>query len=196
MLRPSFPITTERLLLRPFVPGDLEALAAMHGHAQVARFLDWEPMSHEAVTALLERILPYTAIDDRSDGLRLATVLRGSGELVGDVSLWCEPGNRSQAEIGFVFHPDFQGHGFALEAATVLIRLGFGELGLHRIIGRCDGDNAASARLMERLGMRREAHFRQAELIKGEWRDELIYAMLAEDWRAGRPAASRVPRAR
>lgn len=190
MLQPAFPIATARLLLRPFVAGDLEALEAMHGHPEVARFLDWEPMSREAVAALLERVRQYTAIDDRSDGLRLATVLRDSQQLMGDVSMWCEPGNRREAEIGFVIHPDFQGHGYALEAVSVLVRLGFGELDLHRIIGRCDGDNLASARLMERLGMRREAHFRQAELIKGEWRDELVYAILAEDWRAGRSAAA------
>ena len=160
----------------------------MHGHPAVARYLDWEPMSHQAVVELLERIVPYTAIDDKSDGLRLATIPRGSGELVGDVSMWCEPGNRRQAEIGFVIHPDHQGHGYALEAMSVLVALGFEELGLHRIIGRCDGENAASARLMKRLGMRREAPFREAELIKGKWRDELVYAILAPEWRAPRRA--------
>jgi len=63
-----------------------------------------------------------------------------------------------------------------------MLRLGFDELGLHRIIGRCDARNTASARLMERLGMRQEAHFRENERFKGEWGDELIYAMLAREW--------------
>jgi RimJ/RimL family protein N-acetyltransferase len=71
------------------------------------------------------------------------------------------------------------GRGLVREAAVVMLRLGFRELGLHRIIGRCDGRNTASARLMERLGMRREAHFRQNEIVKGEWTDEYVYAMLA-----------------
>jgi RimJ/RimL family protein N-acetyltransferase len=184
VLRPTFALETERLLLRPFADGDLEALLAMQGRPDVVRYLDWEPMSRDTVQSLLDRIKPFTAIDDRSDGLRLAALLQGSGELIGDVSLWCEAGNRQQAEIGFVLHPDFQGHGYASEAMSLLVRLGFEELGLHRIIGRCDARNISSSQLMERLGMRREAHFRESELIKGEWCDELIYAILANEWRA------------
>lgn len=183
MLRPTFPLTTERLLLRPFGDVDLDALYGMQSRPDIVRYLDWGPMSREAAKALLERIEPMTAIDDRSDALRLAAVLPGSEELIGDFSLWCERGNRLQAEIGFVLHPDFHGHGYAAEAAGTLVRLGFEELGLHRIIGRCDARNSASAHLMERLGMRQEAHFREAELIKGEWCDELEYAILAAEWR-------------
>ena len=60
-----------------------------------------------------------------------------------------------------------------------------------RIIGRCDGRNAASAKAMERLGMRREAHLRENEMVKGEWCDELVYAMLVDEWRAlGKSAAT------
>lgn len=183
-LRPEFPIATERLLLRPFADGDLDALHAMQSRPEVVRFLDWEPMSREDAHGLLDRIKPMTAIDEASNGLRLAAVLRTSSELIGDFSIWCERDDRRQAEIGFVLHPDFQGRGYAMEAASVMVRMGFEGLGLHRIIGRCDARNTASAHLMERLGMRREAHFRQAELIKGEWCDELVYAILAEEWRA------------
>jgi RimJ/RimL family protein N-acetyltransferase len=68
------------------------------------------------------------------------------------------------------------------EAATALLRLGFGELGLHRLTAKCSARNAASARLMERLGMRREGHLVGTRLVKGEWRDELVYAMLADEW--------------
>jgi RimJ/RimL family protein N-acetyltransferase len=91
-------------------------------------------------------------------------------------------------------HPEHHGRGLAGEAAAVLLRLGFEDLGLHRVIGRfdgrCDGRNTASAKVMERLGMRREAHFRQNELVKGEWCDELVYAILAEERFAG---AQQVP---
>jgi RimJ/RimL family protein N-acetyltransferase len=65
-----------------------------------------------------------------------------------------------------------------------MLRLGFAGLGLHRIIGRCDARNDASARLMERLGMRREAHFRENEIFKGAWGDEYVYAILAAEWAA------------
>ena len=70
------------------------------------------------------------------------------------------------------------------EAATELLRLGFEDLGLHRIVGRCDGRNEASIALMDRLGMRKEAHLKENEFVKGEWTDELIYAILRREWQA------------
>ena len=65
-----------------------------------------------------------------------------------------------------------------------MLRLGFDDFGLHRVIGRIDARNTASARVLERLGMRREAHFLQNEMIKGEWTDEVVFAMLEHEWRA------------
>jgi RimJ/RimL family protein N-acetyltransferase len=79
-------------------------------------------------------------------------------------------------------HPAYSGHGYATEASAELLRLGFERLGFHRVVGRCDARNTASASLMERLGMRREAHFRQNEFIKAEWTDQLVYAILATEW--------------
>jgi len=65
-----------------------------------------------------------------------------------------------------------------------VLGLGFGSLGWHRIIGCCDARNEASARLMERIGMRREAHFVHGEIVKGEWADELVFAILDHEWMA------------
>ena len=81
-----------------------------------------------------------------------------------------------------MFHPDLQGRAWRGEAATAMLRLGFEHFGLHRIIGRCDARNEASAALMRRLGMRQEAHFVQNEIFKGDWGDELVFAMLALEW--------------
>ena len=81
-----------------------------------------------------------------------------------------------------MLHPDHHGRGYAAEGAAAMLRRGFERLGLHRIIGRCDGRNTASARGMAKLGMRREAWLRQNEMVKGEWTDEVVYAMLARDW--------------
>jgi RimJ/RimL family protein N-acetyltransferase len=186
MLRPSFPLHTERLLLRPFQEDDLEALYAMQSRADVTRYLYWGPRSADEAQNMLERLMRMTAIDDDSSALRLAALLPSSdpGMLIGDFSLQRVSREHNQGEIGFIVHPDHHGQGYATEAATLLLRLGFEELGLHRIVGRCDARNAASARLMERLGMRREAHLRENEFVKGEWCDELIYAMLAGEWAA------------
>ena len=136
MLRPSYPIATERLLLRPFEPGDLDALAAIQDRDDVVRFLYWERRDRAGLEDLL------------------AAVRRDSGELIGDVTL---------------------------------LWLSKRQLGLHRIIGRLDGRNTASARVLERLGMRREARLVENEFVKGEWTDEVIYALLEREWASEGP---------
>ena len=88
-----------------------------------------------------------------------------------------------QGEIGFGLHPTHQGHGYAAEAGRELLRVGFEELDLHRIFGRLDDRNVASTRLMERLGLRREAHLIENEFNKGAWESELVYAILQREWR-------------
>jgi RimJ/RimL family protein N-acetyltransferase len=191
VLRPSYPVETARLVLRPFSEGDLEALFAFHSLPEVARFLYWEARDREQVRAVLEAKLGQTALEDEGQVLALAVVWREVGTVVGEVSLqWLSRVHR-QGEVGFVFHPGYQGRGLATEAAGAMLRLGFEGLGLHRVIGRCDARNLPSARLMERLGMRQEAHFVHSEWFKGRWGDELVYAMLEEEWRArvsgGRP---------
>jgi RimJ/RimL family protein N-acetyltransferase len=183
-LHPDFPLRSERLLMRPFEDGDFDALVAMQSDPQVARFLYWDARSPEEVRAQLERIKPMTGIDETLDSLRLAAVRRDTGELVGDYSLRLASREHRQGEIGFITHPAHQGQGFATEGSLVLLRLGFDVLGLHRIFGSCDALNTASASVMERLGMRREAHFRESEIFKGTWGDELIFAMLASEWAA------------
>jgi RimJ/RimL family protein N-acetyltransferase len=103
--------------------------------------------------------------------------------VIGEVHLqWLNREHR-QGEIGFVINPDHHGNGFATEAADEALRLGFTGLGLHRIIGRLDGRNLGSARVLDKLGMRREAHFVHDEFFKGEWSDQLVYAILDDEWR-------------
>jgi RimJ/RimL family protein N-acetyltransferase len=182
VLRPAYPIVTERLFLRPFRPDDLDALHAIQSRPDVTRYLYWDVRSRDEVAAELEARARRTELEVEGDRLVLALERRDSGELIGDVNLeWLSREHR-QGEIGFVLHPDHHGRGYAAEAAVALLALGFDELGLHRIVGRCDGRNAASARLLEKLGMRREAHLRENEVVKGDWTDELVYAMLDREW--------------
>lgn len=184
MLRPAYPLETARLQLRPFSPGDLEELYAFHSLPEVARFLYWEARDLEQVRQVLDAKMGQTALEDEGQVLALGVVLRETGVVVGEVSLQWLSRRHRQGEIGFVFHPGYQGRGLATEAAEVVLGLGFDGLGLHRVIGRCDALNLPSARLMERLGMRQEAHFVHNEIFKGAWGDELVYAMLEDEWRA------------
>jgi RimJ/RimL family protein N-acetyltransferase len=188
VVRPRYPIETARLSLRPLTAGDLDDVHAYYSRPEVTRYLYWDSRDRDESREALERYSRLTVLDQEGDGLVLAVVPREVARVVGQVSLqWFDREHR-QGEIGFVFNPDYQGRGLAAEAALVMLRLGFDDLGLHRIAGRCDARNLASARLMERLGMRLEAHLVENEVVKGEWTDELVYAMLEQEWWAGQPA--------
>jgi RimJ/RimL family protein N-acetyltransferase len=184
VLNPDYPLVTERLILRPFTPDDFDDLYAYHSLPEVARYLYWEARDREQARAALQKRTTQTELTDEGQYLILAVYWPAAGTVVGEVNLnWLSSEHR-QGEAGFIFHPAYHGKGLAREASEVVLRLGFEDLGLHRIIGRCDPRNEPSWRLLERLGMRREAHFVQNEIFKGEWGDEYVYAMLADEWKA------------
>jgi RimJ/RimL family protein N-acetyltransferase len=185
MLKPDYPLRTPRLTLRPYTAGDFDALYDLQSRPEVTRYLLYGIRDRAAVRASLEQKISAAVLAEEGSNLTLAVVLPETGTLIGDVMLFWLSREHEQGEIGYVFHPDHGGKGYATEAARVMLRLGFGELGLHRIVGRIDARNAASARVLDRLGMRREAHFVQNEIIKGEWTDEVVYAMLEDEWRTG-----------
>ena len=184
MPEPSFPIETERLLLRRFEEADLEALHAIHSRDDVARYLLNGPRDEAATRKALDDKIGETRLEDEGSRLTVAATLREDGRLVGELSLWWRCRKHSEGEVGFVFDPNHGGSGFATEAAEAILGFGFDRVGLHRIIGRCDARNERSARLMERLGMRREGRLVENEWIKGEWTDELLYAILDREWSA------------
>jgi len=183
MFAPTLPIETERLRIRAYTAADLEALLGMFGREDVSRYLNWEPMDRERATALLERRLRQASMEKEGEGLGLALEERSSGRFVGEVILrWLSEASR-QGEIGWALHPDAQGKGYATEASREMLRLGFEELGLHRIIAECDPRNVASIRVMERLGMRRESHHLESMWLKGEWVGSMEYAILEGEGR-------------
>jgi RimJ/RimL family protein N-acetyltransferase len=182
MGKPDYPLKTARLTLRPFVMGDLDALHDIQSRPEVTRYLLYDARDRGQVRKVLEERIQADFV--ARDALNLAVVLPETGALIGDVVLFLRSREHRQGEIGYVFHPDYGGRGYATEATRALLGLGFEHYGLHRIVGRLDARNTASARLLERLGMRREAHLVQNEFIKGEWTDELVYAMLEDEWRS------------
>jgi RimJ/RimL family protein N-acetyltransferase len=181
---PSYPIQTERLLLRPYARDDFDTLLAIQSREDVVRYLYEDPLSPDDVRALLERRLASTSLSNEGDTLAVAVVLRASGEMIGDCILHWSSRQHQLGEVGFVFHPDHHGRGYATEATRRLVEFGFEEVGLHRIIGRLEARNIASARVLEKLGMRREALLIENEFVKGEWQSELVYAILDREWRA------------
>ncbi|GAA0730494.1 GNAT family N-acetyltransferase [Dactylosporangium roseum] len=182
MLRPTYPVRTERLVLRPFTADDLADLRALTGDPEVVRYLYWEVHDEEQTREGLRRRMGQSELAEEGQWLVLAMDL--DGKVIGQVVLKWTSMEHRQGELGFVLHPAYQGKGYAREASEAVLRLGFEDLGLHRITGACDTRNVPSWQLMSRLGMRREAHFVEDEWFKGAFGDQYIYAMLDREWRA------------
>lgn len=176
-------ITTERLILRKFQPGDLESYAAYRGREDVYRYLYAAPSSGTALEDKFAKLLNAPFENDGED-FRLAVTRQEDGALIGDVMLKLANRAALQAEVGYVFHPDHGGKGYATEAVSAMISAGFETFGFHRIFARLDSRNKGSVGIVERLGLRREAHLVENDRFNGEWGDEYVYAVLAREWSA------------
>ncbi|HET6743309.1 MAG TPA: GNAT family N-acetyltransferase [Kribbella sp.] len=184
--RPAYPVLTERLELRPHRMDDLDDLFAFHSLPEVVRYTPWPVRDREQTKAALEKKLTQGELTEAGQWLVLAVELRETETVIGEVLLKWESESDRQGEIGFALHSAYHGKGLAAEAARETLRLGFDDLGLHRIVAVLADQNTASAKLLERLGMRREAHHLHALHFKGEWTNQYVYALLDDEWRAAR----------
>jgi [ribosomal protein S5]-alanine N-acetyltransferase len=167
-------ITTARLQLRPLTSADTALVHAYTGDAQVMTYVPPHQMTWAQTQA-------FVAAQSGDDAQALAITLI-TGQLIGHIIFhaWVAP---RTYELGWVIHPDYQRRGYASEAARAMMDYAFGVLDVHRIIATCQPENVASYRVMETLGMRREAHFRQCIHRGGDdWWDEYFYAILSSEW--------------
>ncbi|HEU4529313.1 MAG TPA: GNAT family protein [Actinomycetota bacterium] len=178
------PIGTERLVLRAFEPGDFDTVYAMRSNPEIVRYLYWDVHTRDQARRALEDRIRFRSIRREGDVLALAAVRHGTDDMVVDVILRFVSEAHSLAEIGYIVHPDHQGNGYATEAARAVLAIAFDDVGFHRVVGSLEARNAASARVLDKLGMRREAHLVENEWVKGEWQSEVVYAMLDREWRA------------
>ena len=183
MRQPLFPLATARLHLRPYEPGDLGALHAMFGREDVCRYLPWAAMTLDEARAKLAQRVRQTRLESDGDAIVLAAIEDATDRHVGEFMLRLTNGESRQGEVGWSLHPSAHGRGLATEGAREMLRLAFEEFGLHRIIAGSDPRNAASIKVMERLGMRREAAFVDNWFMKGEWVGEIVCAILESEWR-------------
>jgi len=178
-----FPIETRRLLIRPYEDKDLEDIFDYSGSSDfwLMRTLPWQP-TRDGVRKFWEhRRAPD--IENFSDQIDLVVEWKDKKKVIGNIGILISKKiDNKQGTIEWLLGNKFQGQGFASEAARALLTFGFDTLGLHRISASTSRDNIRSWLLMERIGMRREAHFKQSEFVNGEWQDEFIYGILAEEW--------------
>jgi RimJ/RimL family protein N-acetyltransferase len=181
-LAPVYPVRTARLLLRPLTEADVPDLEEYRSLPEVCRYVPFGPQNAEDLAARLNGAWRHRSLEREGDSITLGAELMNSGKLIGDVMVRWLSAEHSGGEIGYVFSPAISGRGYAGEAAHAGLHLAFEDFGLHRVIARLAARNSASARLAARLGMRQEAHLRENEWFKGEWTDELDFAILAQEW--------------
>jgi RimJ/RimL family protein N-acetyltransferase len=175
-------ILTGPLRIDALTPNDAPALL-YRSDPRVTRFQSWQPESVEDIRAFLVRN-GSTAFDQGDAWHQLAVRFADTGKLIGDLAVRLLADGGRQVEIGFTIAPVHQRQGFGTLSVTALLDHLFTVLKKHRVFASVDPRNTASIALLRRVGMRQEAHFRQSLLWKGEWVDDVVYALLFSEWNA------------
>lgn len=175
-------LSTPRLSLRRFRESDAEAFASYRSDPAVALYQGWDaPYPVEQARRFVSAMATEPA-DVPGEWLQIAVTLAEDDELVGDCAFVPQEHEPRNVEIGFTIAPEHQGRGYAREAVSSLLRYLFEQLGKHRVTASCDPRNAPSVRLLEAVGMRREGHLVESTWAKGEWTDDLLFALLRREW--------------
>ncbi len=175
-------LETPRLRLRTFQDADLDAFIAYRSDPEVARYQGWTaPYSRIQGQAFIAE-MKQKPLTIPGAWYQLALVSKADSTLIGDCAFHILADDARQAEIGFTLSRSFQGQGFATEAVTRLLDYLFGDLQFHRVTAICAVENLASARLLERIGMRREGRFVENIWFKDRWGSEYLYAVLRREW--------------
>lgn len=176
----SLLLGTERLVVRNFREADGSALFSYLSLPETYLFEPGNPVTREEADRLAR---------ERSEGEDFFAVTLKGGEMIGHLYFHrVEPSDFRGWELGYIFNPAYQGNGYCTEAARALVGYAFANLGTHRVSAYCDPRNEPSWRVLEKLGMRREGHFRKKAYFRKDsagqplWHDAWAYGILDEDW--------------
>ena len=176
----TLPITTERLVLRRYTHDDAQDVLEFASQPSVAKVTSANiEATEEGIRRYIDLQTSYQPFE-KDKVFDLAIERKEDGKVIGLLTLVCR--DHRKGTIGWALGVEYRGQGYATEAAKALMGYGFRSLGLHRVQADTSSGNPDSWRLMERLGMRREAELREAVYEEGEWLDTYIYGMLADEW--------------
>lgn len=175
-------LTTPRLHLREFVGEDWPAVLAYLSDPRYLRYYEWEQRTKADAREFVQRFVRWQTESPRLK-FQLAITLPGDGRLIGNCGVRMAEAGAQEAELGYEIAPDCWGQGYATEAAWAMVEFGVGTLGLHRIWAQCVAENAASQRVLAKLGLRLEGRLRESQWFKGRWWDTLLYGILEDEWR-------------
>ncbi len=169
------------IILRCMRPADAETLFSYRSLPEVARYQDWAPAAVDEAHELAET---QAELEPGTPGTWFQFIIchREDGDMVGDCGILFPEDEHQSPEFGIALHPDHRRRGYATVAGQLMIDYLFGELGVHRVAARTDPRNLPPIAVLNRLGLREEAHFRQSYWHRGEWVDDMVFAMLKEEW--------------
>ncbi|WP_294241641.1 GNAT family protein [uncultured Chryseobacterium sp.] len=173
-------VYTERLLLRDMTIEDAPAIFDYRSDAEANTFQSWIPTSLKEVENFILR--NHKEFNQRESWYQILITDKETKAVIGDIGIHFFGNENTQAELGITLNKDFQGKGFAAEALKGIISLLFTDFRKHRIMASVDPDNLNSIKLMERVGFRKEGHFVKSLFWKNRWVDDIIYAILCEEW--------------
>ena len=174
-------IITERLELRAIKLDDAEALYRYRSDAITNQYQGWIPRTLDDAYDFIGNEVAKT-IDQYDTWFQFAIIKKDNDELIGDIGVHFLDEEKCQVEIGCTLAKNHHGKGFAREALNAIIKYLFVDLNKRRIISSIDPRNANSIKMVESLGFRKEAHFKESILINGEWFDDVVYALLKDEW--------------
>jgi ribosomal-protein-alanine N-acetyltransferase len=175
-------LTTERLLLRDFVESDWEAMLAYQQDPLYLRYNEWMSRTAEEVRDFLQIFLDHQKHVPRIK-FQFAITLRSTGQFIGNCGVRKGFADAREGDMGYELDPRFWGNGYATEAARAVLGFGFSYINLQRVSAWCLAENVASARVLEKLGMKLKKRMRDHQFFKGKWWDMLSYAILYDEWR-------------
>lgn len=167
-------IKTERLIIRNFELDDWKEVYEYTSKKSVMKYMPEGVLTERDTKEFINR-----NIGDSAE--KFAVILADEDILIGHVEFFKYFGEHSY-EIGWVFNPKYYNKGYATEAASAIVKYGFEDLKLHRIVATCQPENIPSYRVMEKIGMRREGYFKKCIPHGDQWWDEYYYAILEEEW--------------
>jgi RimJ/RimL family protein N-acetyltransferase len=174
-------LKSERIFLRPLVIKDAHEIFSYRSDPEIYKYQSWQPQTVGDVEEFIKtRIVNEPDLPDT--WFQLAICKINPEEFIGDCGMHFLKNDPVQVEIGITLKQKHQGFGYATETLNLIFKYVFGDLKKHRIIASVDPDNKASIRLLERMKMRKEAHFIESIRIGDRWCDDVVYAILSREW--------------
>jgi ribosomal-protein-alanine N-acetyltransferase len=177
-------INTKRLKLRNITQKDFQAVHEYASDPETVKYMPFGPNTEEETQEFINRNLKQQQEQPRTD-YGFGIILKHEDRLIGACGMHGVTEN--QASIGYILNRRYWSHGYATETVKALVDYLFSELGVHRVYASCDPRNHASIRVLEKVGMRLEGKLRENVIIRGEYRDSLIFGILVNEWKTTNP---------